>query len=248
MRYLFLIFLTGCVKERLSTITEPPVLTQIQNPNTLYAPVSMPMPSTSYNRKRSSNSLWEPGSHAFFKDQRAKRVGDILTVTINIDQKESIEMKPKLQRQTGNVVNVNNLLGLERTIENILPNRQRSKEQRAEDSGNPAWISANSNPTLSGQSKYEVNDKMKFDIAVCIVQVLPNKNLVVHGRQEIRLVNEVREIQLRGIVRPEDVQSDNRINSEKIAELRISYGGRGELTDMQDLPYGHKIINKISPF
>ena len=93
-----------------------------------------------------------------------------------------------------------------------------------------------------------MSDKINFKIAATVIQVLPNGNMVVHGRQEIRLVNEVREVQVKGIVRREDVSASNVINWDKISELRISYGGRGELTDMQAFPWGQQIMNKVLPF
>lgn len=247
MHFLWIVIvLTGC--EKIATIGSPPVVTQIHDPSKLHNPVSMPVPEPAARHVRGANSLWEHGSRAFFKDQRARRLGDIITVLVDIDQEESIEMKPKLSRQTSSSLNVNNLLGFERKMEHLFPKKQRSAAQIGADAGNPAWIDFNSNPSLTGNSKYDVADKIKFKIAAYIVQVLPNGNMVVHGRQEIRLVNEVRQIELRGIVRKEDVSSQNTITAEKIAELRIVYGGRGELTDLQDFPWGQKIINKISPF
>jgi flagellar L-ring protein precursor FlgH len=247
-RIICLLCLSGCLKERLSTLDEPPVVTQIQNPNETHSPVSMPMPDPVPFSKRAPNSLWENGSRAFFKDQRARRVGDILTVIVDINQEESMQAKPQLSRQSTNSTSVNHLLGWERKMEALFPKKQRTKAQIAADKANPNWFDTNSNTALTGDSKYDLTDVIKFKIAAYIVQVLPNGNLVIHGRQEIRLVNEVREIQLRGIVRREDVDTNNKVKAEKIAELRISYGGRGELTDLQDFPWGQKILNKITPF
>ena len=105
-----------------------------------------------------------------------------------------------------------------------------------------------SKPELKGKAQYNVNDSIQFKIACYVVQMLPNGNMVIQGRQEIRLVNELREITIMGIVRREDITSSNTIHSNKIAEMRISYGGRGELSDMQSFPVGQQLLNKVMPF
>ncbi|MHA1558829.1 MAG: flagellar basal body L-ring protein FlgH [Alphaproteobacteria bacterium] len=250
MKFIILLIISfvllGCqnLQHKLSTIGEPPPLSQIEDPTKLpnYQPISMPMPYAQ-TTKRHSNSLWESGSRAFFKDQRAHKTGDIVTVTVNIDQKESISMNPKIERESKMNMSVTDFMGLESKAEKLFP-----KKQHAPGEKNPSWLNFGSNPSLSGKAKYNVEDKLKFKIAATIIQVLPNGNLVVQGRQEIRLVNEVREVQVKGVARPEDITSTNIIDSNKIAELRISYGGRGELSDMQSFPWGQQIINKVSPF
>jgi flagellar L-ring protein precursor FlgH len=243
---LLMLTLTGCnLAERMSTIGEPPELSQIQDPTRIkgYQPVSMPMPTPTVMRTEHGPSLWESGSRAFFKDQRAGKVGDVITVNIEIDQQETISMTPDIERKSTGATTVTSALGFEAKAEKFFPKKQH-------DAGvlNPTWLSASSDPKLSGSAKYDVSDKIKFKIAATVLQILPNGNMVIIGRQEIRLVNEVREIQIKGIIRREDVSASNMIGGEKISELRISYGGRGELTDMQSFPWGQQIMNKISPF
>jgi flagellar L-ring protein precursor FlgH len=243
--FMAMALLGGCtIPEKLSTIGQPPSLTHIQDPTKLpyYQPVQMPMPMAS-EHVRHGNSLWEPGSRAFFKDQRASKVGDVVTVLVNIDQQESIEMTPTMNRQNKSTSTVTNVMGFERKAEKLFP-----RKQHEDGKANPNWLDVNSNPSLSGKAKYDVKDKMQFKVAAYVLQVLPNGNMVVQGRQEMRLINELREVLVKGIVRKEDISSANTIVGDKIAELRISYGGRGELTDMQAFPIGQQVVNKIMPF
>ncbi len=243
----FLFLLSGCaIPEKLATLNEPPKLSRIQNPTQLpgYQPVSMPMPVPVQRLDHKvGGSLWRLGSRAFFKDQRAHKVGDIVTVTIKIDQKESIEMKPTITKTQTGSTSIASALGLGKELKRLLPNGG-----TGDGTDGNKLVDTSSSPSLSGNAKYEVTDKFEFKIAANIIQILPNGNLVIHGRQEIRLVEEVREIELMGVVRKEDVASDNSIDQNKIAQLRISYGGRGELTNMQGFSWGQKLINTVMPF
>lgn len=241
------LILSGCnLAEKLSSIGETPQLSLIQDPTRHkdYQPLTMPMPVAMESSYDKSPSLWQSGAQAFFKDQRAGKVGDIITVNVQVEQNESIEMTPSISRKNESKSTVTNAFGLERKAEKFFPRKQHD----GADNANPTWLDVNSNPKLSGSAKYEVKDKINFKIAATVVQILPNGNMVLDGRQEMRLVNEIREVQLKGIVRREDISSSNTVNWDKIAELRIGYGGRGELSDMQTFPWGQQVMNKILPF
>lgn len=234
--------LTGCnLPQKMAEVGETPQLSHITNPTKVvgYQPVSMPMPPTALPPEGRSPSLWQDGAQAFFKDQRANKVGDIVTVNVLIDQKESIDMKPEISRESKGKTVVNNLMGLEKQAKNLFPKAQ---------GGVADWINLSSKPELKSSAKYEVTDKLQFKLAATIVQILPNGNMVLAGRQEVRLVNEVREIMVQGIVRREDISSANAVNQDKISELRIAYGGRGDLSDMQRFPWGQEVLNKVMPF
>jgi flagellar L-ring protein precursor FlgH len=244
---LYFLLLGGCgLAEKLSEVGDPPQLSYIQDPTTLpnYRPVTMPMPACETSgHNHCKNSLWEMGSRAFFKDQRANQVGDILTVAVNIDQKESIEVRPQFDRQTGYKSTLGKLFGLEKGLSKIF------NQKKTDSSIDPDILNASSNSSSNGSnSKYDIRDRIQFKIAATVIQLLPNGNMVIQGRQEIRLVNEVREIEIRGIVRKEDITTNNTIPNDKIAECRIIYGGRGDLSDMQSLPWGQQIANKLMPF
>ncbi len=229
--------LTGCkLAEKLATIDEPPGLSQIQDPTLVgtYQPVSMPMPDPLPEPNADGNSLWQTGSKAFFKDQRASKVGDIVTVLVTLNQNQEMEMTPTISQSSTQSSVVNNIYGLQTRTPKRL--------------GLPNILDLNSNPSFSASSKYSVKDKMNVTVAATVIQMLPNGAMVIDGRQEIGLVNEVREIYVTGIIRREDISSSNTITMPKIAQLRIGYRGRGDLTDNMTEPLAPRIIKKISPF
>lgn len=243
------LFLCGCnMAKKLSTIGEPPELSQIKNPKDLpgYEPVTMPMPAAQAVEQR-TNSLWQTGSRAFFKDQRASKVGDVLTVEVKLDRKQSIQMKPDIEPQSSLNATVNAVLGhhlpIQKRIAKALPGKEPSAPGALTE-----WANTNSAPVHKATATYDVQDKMNFKMAAVVIEMLPNGNMVVQGREEIRLVNEVREVEIKGIIRREDVNSNNTISSEKIANMRISYGGRGDLSDAQSAPWGQQYMQKILPF
>ncbi len=232
--------LTACnAITRLSEIGSPPPLPTIENPTRQphYRPVSMPMPAPQpivQNR----NSLWRTGARAFFKDQRASDVGDILTVVIDLQDSAQINNTTSRTRTANEDASLSAFLGYETSLSRVLPEQIRP--------GN--LIDADSKGSHKGEGKIARNEDIELKIAVVISQVLPNGNLVILGRQEVRVNFEVRELQIAGIIRPEDITSSNTISYEKIAEARIIYGGRGQITDVQQPRYGQQFYDIIFPF
>lgn len=233
--------LTGCYTlNRLEDVGDRPAITPIKDPTKLpsYHPVTMPMPQPQEHVHR-VNSLWQTGAQGFFKDQRAKRVGDILTVNVNItgDSAEFTSESDR-NRETTENFSVDNFMGYEKSFAEVLP-----------EAVIPAKLLGLSNkPTYKGAGKTKRSEKMNFKMAVTIVQILPNGNYVISGHQETRVNFENREISLVGIVRPSDITSANTVSYEKIAEARITYGGRGNIMDYQQPGYGAQIITQISPY
>ena len=231
---------SGCnIIDRLASVGEKPKMTVIQNPTQApnYRPVSMPMPAAEPAVSH-ANSLWRPGARQFFKDQRASSVGDILTVTIAIDDSADISNKTTQSRTGTETADATNFLGFENTLDQVLPNGVDPS----------SLVDLNSDHETTGDGTIQRGETINLKIAAVVTQRLPNGNLVVHGRQEIQVNFEVRELQIAGVVRPEDIGSDNTISYEKIAEARIAYGGRGQITDLQQPRYGQQIFDILWPF
>jgi flagellar L-ring protein FlgH len=231
-------FAGGCSSiDRLSQIGEQPKLSSIENPTTQpgYKPVQMPMPkpeAVSYN----ANSLWRNGSRSFFKDQRAHQIGDLLTVTVNITDQANFANETQRSRTATEDSGITAFLGsslLGTKAASVLPGR---------------LLTADSTMGTDGKGSIVRQETLQTNVAAIVTQVLPNGNLVVEGKQEIRVNYEKRELIVAGIVRPEDIQSDNTIDSSKIAQARIAYGGHGEISDIQQPRYGSQVMDVLLPF
>ncbi len=224
---------------RLSEVGQEPPLTEIQNPAVLHnnRPVAMPMPPPMVV-ERKPNSLWRPGSRAFLKDQRANEVGDILTVVIEIEDGATISNETNRSRNNSEDASASSFLGYQASLGDILP--------EAIDPTN--LIDLDSTSSSQGAGSVNRDESINVRVAALVTQVLPNGNLVIAGRQEVRVNFEVRELQVAGLIRPEDITSINTISYDQIAEARISYGGRGHISDVQQPRYGQQMFDIIWPF
>ncbi len=232
--------MSGCVAgERLKNVGKAPEFTPIDNPTEKrsYKPVSIPMPNPQ-EQNYQPNSLWQSGARSFFKDQRAQRIGDILTVNIAISDKAEIDNETKRSRSNSEDAGVANLYGLENILPRALPGAV-----------NPAdLVDVATESTSEGKGSVDREEVINLIVAAYITQVLPNGNFVIFGRQEVRVNFEVRELHVTGIVRPEDITNQNTIEHTQIAEARIAYGGRGQITDVQQPRYGQQVFDIIMPF
>ena len=242
-----LVTLVACISvsacstvDKLNAVGQPPSLTPIIDPRdrTGDRVITMPMPRPE-STIRQANSLWASGSRSFFKDQRASKIGDIVTVMIDISDKAEVSNQTSRTRKADESANIDNLLGFESTLgQKLLPNGYSPE----------AAIGLGSDSSTSGQGSVNRKEKVELTVAAVVTQVLPNGNLVIEGRQEVRVNFELRELSMTGIVRPEDISFMNEIKHTQIAEARISYGGRGQLTDVQQPRYGQQIVDILFPF
>ncbi len=237
---LIAVALGGCnILPRLMDVGRAPDLSEIKNPAPLAGKkaVMMPMPEPDQD-SRQPNSLWRPGSQQFLKDQRAAKVGDIVTVNIEIQDKAQISNTTTRSRIAAEDSSMSAMLGFEANLHHILPD--------AIDPTN--LIDLDSAGSTEGAGSVNRDETIELRVAALVTQVMPNGNLVIAGRQEVRVNYELRELKVAGIIRPEDIASTNTIEFDQIAEARISYGGRGQITDVQQPRYGQQVFDILWPF
>jgi len=239
--------LSACgVQDRLANVGRAPKMSPMDD---LSAPVVEPsLGNQAAQGRRGSTlpqdaapataSLFREGAGAFLRDQRAARVGDILTIRINIADRATVGNSTSRTRDGSEKAGIASLLGLESTISKILP-------------GNPDTadlVETDSSSTSRGNGNTTRSEQINMTMAALVTDVLPNGNLIIRGRQEVRVNFELRELIVTGVVRPEDIGRDNSIRHSQIAEARISYGGRGQLTDAQQARWGQQIYDALFPF
>ena len=237
---LFGMMLSGCnTITRLSELGHGPKNSEIINPTKRpnYRPVSMPMPSAKQISYK-SNSLWRPGARAFFRDQRASEVGDILTIKLSIKDSADLNNKTTRTRNDKEDSDLTKLMGLEAELTKMLPE---------------AIVPTNTTSlgtvhNTEGNGIIGRKEELKMTLAGIITQILPNGNLVIFARQELMVNFEMREVMVTGVVRPEDIDYTNKIEHNKIAEMRLAYGGRGSLSDLQQPRIGTQVIDILFPF
>lgn len=222
--------LPGPVAERLAVPQKPTGIGYQQMGQQVMTRAAMP--------KVTQASLWRSGPSSLFGDHRARTLGDILTVLIEIDDNAQIKNKTTRSRSGTESLTVPNLLGFETLATKILPGGANL---------DPA-VSSKSSSGSSGDGSVARNEKIKLRIAATVTHTLPNGHLVVQGSQEVRVNFELRNLQIAGIIRPEDISRQNTITYDKIADARISYGGRGQITDLQQPRYGQQVLDMVLPF
>jgi len=225
--------------DRLAGVGSEPKLSAIENPVQArkYQPVSLPMPRQRHTLHE-PNSLWRPGARAFFKDQRAAQIGDILTVDITIADEATLDNETSRTRDNSEDADVTNLLGFEGSLNSFLPQAVSAA----------SIASLGSKSTSKGTGAISRSESIKLVIAAIVTQILPNGNMVISGTQEVRVNFEKRILSITGVVRPEDISATNIIKHTQIAEARIAYGGAGQLTDVQQPRYGQQLFDVFFPF
>ncbi len=238
---LMLFVLSGCLG-RLDDIGRAPAFTDMDGGVTAgISPQRAAMASQPPTMRREfyeQGSLWRSGPTSLFGDRRAARLGDILTVIIDINDKAQLQNSTTRSRSAGEDLAIAELLGLPNLLET---------EIFGDGNLDPA-IAMSSSSVTDGSGTVRRNETVMLRIAATVVEVLPNGHLVVRGTQEVRVNYELRDLQVAGIIRPEDISRQNTISYDKMAGARILYGGRGQISDAQQPRYGQQIFEVLAPF
>jgi flagellar L-ring protein precursor FlgH len=231
------VMVSGCGSlERLSRVGRPPDMSAVTNPTNdpSWRPVSMPVPDA-LQQPANANSLWRPGSRTFLRDQRAAQVGDLITILVSIQDEADFKNRTQRAREGDDNMGIPQFFGLQTRWFPPPAN----VNQLVQTSG-----SQNSN----GDGSVRRNETVALRLAATVTQVLPTGNLVITGKQEVRVNNELRELAVQGVIRPQDIASDNTIRHDRLAEARIAYGGRGTLSDLQQPRWGQQVLDVVLPF
>lgn len=223
--------LAGCGSQAVNEIGRAPAMSPIGSGLRYGQTQEMALYPKRPQQVASGYSLWNDNQAALFKDSRALKVGDILTVKIQINDNASFNNDTKRNRQNSESMN----FGLTAKSAAVSPAL----------SGN---INGGSDTSSTGSGSTKRSEKLTLMVAAVVTGILENGNLVISGSQEVRVNQELRILNVGGIVRPQDVNADNQISYERIAEARISYGGRGRLTEVQQPPWGQQAVDLFSPF
>ena len=228
----------GCDNlRRLSEVGSAPAVAPIQNPvaDPNWRTVSMPMPES--GREHTDTASLFRGSRTFLRDQRAASVGDLVTVLVQIQDRAQLANTTSRSRDNSETLGVPNLFGLDNSI------------GRISRSINPAsLVDLSSENSSTGSGAIQRREQVTLRVATTVVQTLPNGNLVVAGRQQVRVNSELRDLAVSGVIRPQDITRENTIAHDRLAAARITYGGRGTLSDVQAPRYGQQILDIILPF
>ena len=222
------LMLSGCAVTPKDIGREPgmsPVGSGLQAAVDPTGPYSFPAPL-----RTSPQSLWDDNRANFFRDPRAMRVGDVVTVSIAINDKATLDNTS------------------DRSTKATIGNGFDFAVGSGTATKTTGQLDSTSTSSATGQGTVDRSEKIQLSIAAVVTGVLPDGNFIVSGSQEVRVNYELRILNISGIIRPRDISKDNTISYEKIAEARISYGGRGRISEVQQPGWGHQIYDAIKPF
>jgi len=224
---------------RIDHIGKPPSFTPTMNSSEQLAMLDPGLPlqstdGTPFGRA----SLWSGGRQSLLGDRRAAKRGDIMTVVIEIDEEAEISNSTARSRNGSENLATPDLFGLPQRVNPNLPDG--ASLDRA--------VGIDSTSQSGGDGSVSRSEELTLRVAATVMQVLPNGVLEIQGSQEVRVNFELRELLVTGFVRPEDISRQNEITYDKIAAARISYGGRGQITDVQQPRIGQQVLDAILPF
>lgn len=224
---------------RMDHLGKPPTLTEARESDDHAAMLYSGFPlTTDPNRQVDRASLWSGNRQSLLGDRRAMQQGDILTVVIEIDEEAAISNSTSRSRNGSEGMRVPHLFGLPQRVNEKLPEGASLDEA----------VSLSSDSSSSGDGTIRRQEELTLRVAATVTNVLPNGVLEIAGTQEVRVNFELRELLVSGYVRPADISRQNEITYDKIASARISYGGRGQITDVQQPRYGQQVLDMILPF
>jgi flagellar L-ring protein precursor FlgH len=234
---LILSVLSAC--GRLENVGRAPKISSAANSNEHYAMMRVPMPKTSVPDLISGGaSLWESGRNSLLGNQRAEQLGDIVTVVVEIDERAEISNSTTRARAGAETLGIPSLFGIPQRINKTLPGG----------ASLDSAVSTNSSSSSSGDGSVRRKEKFSIRVAATVVDVLQNGVLSIQGSQEVRVNFELRELLVSGYVRPADINRKNEVSYDRIAAARISYGGRGQISDVQQPRYGQQVADILLPF
>ena len=217
--------------DRLENIGEAPKLSAVGNPagQKIVAEIPRPQPISHID-----NSLWQPGAQSFFHDPRAMHIGDVITVNVSVTDTAKLQNTTSRSRTNSEDAGMTNFFGLEKALPSSVDPT--------------SLVKMGSDNSNVGAGSIQRAETISMTLAALVAQVLPNGNLVIDGHQQVRVNNELRDMQLSGIVRREDITQDNTVNLSQIAEARVTYGGQGTMSDVQQPRYGSQLFDIIMPW
>ncbi|PHO05363.1 flagellar basal body L-ring protein [Rhodobacteraceae bacterium 4F10] len=231
------ILLTGCA--RVDHLGKAPSFTPTMNNQEHFAMMNPPLPVVLETPKPSDQaSLWSKNRQSLLGDRRAMRRGDILTVVIELDEEAEISNATSRSRSNSEEMAVPHMLGIPQRLDEELPDGASMSNA----------VELESQSKSGGDGSVSRSEQLTLRVAATIVDVLPNGVLSIQGSQELRVNFEIRELLVSGYVRSEDISRQNEITYDKIASARVSYGGRGQITDVQQPRYGQQVLDMVLPF
>jgi flagellar L-ring protein precursor FlgH len=239
MRALMLAFVLLSACDRLEQVGRAPDFSPLEGSYQHHAMYSTPLPDDIVpETPTDASSLWTAGRSSLFGDRRAAQRGDILTVVIEIDDKAEISNSSDRSRAGSENIGLPSLFGVPQRLNESLPEGASMAEA----------VNTTGASSYEGSGNISRNEKLTLRVAATVVEELANGVLRIEGQQEVRVNYELRELIISGYVRPIDISRQNEITYDKIAGARVSYGGRGQITDVQQPRYGQQVADILLPF
>jgi len=224
---------------KLADVGRAPEFSPLEDTYQYSAMYSTPMPETADSGEPAdASSLWTSSRSSLLGDRRARQRGDILTVVIEIDESAEISNSTERERSGEQEMQLPNFFGLPQSLDKKLPEGATLAEA----------VETSSQSSFEGDGSVKRNEELTLRIAVTVVEELLNGVLRLEGKQEVRVNNELRELIVTGYVRAADISRQNEITYDKMAGAQISYGGRGQITDVQQPRLGQQVTDILLPF